>query len=173
MTLRLDPVRLRELQRQAREAGLRPGQLAQRWVEERLGDGSAGVAAPEGRPDLSQVNARLDELGSRLDEVAEQVAALLSARQGATMPPRDGAPPPARRARLHEEIVAVLHASGGPMSAGEIAQAIRERGQFRAPRSNEEVNGAMVSGRVSNPHYRALFVREGRKIGLAERPSDS
>jgi hypothetical protein len=64
--------------------------------------------------------------------------------------------------------MAVLRDSGGPMSAGEIAQAIRERGNYRAPRSNEQVNGAMVSGRVSNPHYRSLFVREGRRIGLAE-----
>ncbi|MDQ3879833.1 MAG: hypothetical protein M3295_01975, partial [Chloroflexota bacterium] len=95
------------------------------------------------------------------------VAALRTTARSAGAAARDGATS-ARRARLHEEIVAVLQANGGPMSAGEIAQAIRERGQFRAPRSNEEVNGAMVSGRVSNPHYRSLFVREGRKIGLAE-----
>ena len=172
MTLRLDPDRLRELQRLARDEGLRPGQLAQRWVEERLAGGApasdtAGPSPAAVDPGLAD---RVDTLLARVDELEAQVAKLQAGRQ-ASPAPREGGH--GRRARLHEEIVSVLQASAEPMSAGEIAQAIRERGQFRAPRSNEEVNGAMVSGRVSNPHYRALFVREGRKIGLAARSTDT
>lgn len=174
MTLRLDPPRLRELQRLAREEGLRPGQLAQRWVEERLGGRGAparGESDLEGRSELAALGERIDQLAGRLDELAAQVTRLAATRTSGAA--RETTPSPGRRARLHEEIVAVLKEAGEPMSAGEIAQAIRQRGNFRAPRSNEEVNGAMVSGRVSNPHYRSLFVREGRKIGLAEQPSES
>lgn len=177
MTIRLDPPRLRELQRLARDAGLRPGQLAQRWVEERLAVGPAGASAagaPGGARDDSQTDGspqldRLSELvadhTARLDHLAAQVAALTAAppQQPATDRGDSG-----RRPRLHEEILAVLRESGRAMSAGEIAQAIRDRGNYRAPRSNEQVNGAMVSGRVSNPHYRSLFVRDGRRIGLVE-----
>ena len=179
MTIRLDPPRLRELQRLAREAGLRPGQLAQRWVEERLERGDepaaartlAGVAATPDTRQLDELRARLDEQAERLEELSGRVSALSSRRETAIPEaPRAAAAGP-RRPRLHEEIVEVLREAGGVMSAGEIAQAIRERGRYRAPRSNEQVNGAMVSGRVSNPHYRSLFVREGRRIGLAEQTS--
>ena len=170
MTLRLDPPRLRELQRLAREAGLRPGQLAQRWVEERLDRGPARDGAGADVARLDELASRLEEHSTQLEELSQRVAALSARRERETSPPEGQAARSAspRRPRLHEEIVAVLRESGGVMSAGEIAQAIRERGNYRAPRSNEQVNGAMVSGRVSNPHYRSLFVREGRRIGLAE-----
>lgn len=172
MTLRLDPERLRELQRLARDEGVRPGQLAQRWVEERLAGGGVRDAAVPGveaaaPTDTSGLSERVESLAARLEELAAKVAGMETARSVAASPARAPATD-GRRARLHEEIVAVLEANREPMSAGEIAQAIRERGHFRAPRSNEQVNGAMVSGRVSNPHYRALFVREGRKIGLSK-----
>lgn len=186
MTLRLDPRRLAELQRQAREAGLRPGQLAQRWVEERLdrreiperdeagARGGGSEAAPRAVAGFDELSARIAEHASRLDQLAAQIAELRGAG-GVRTAPATAAPATdgGRRPRLHEEIIRVLQEAPGPMSAGEIAQAIRERGQYRAPRSNEQVNGAMVSGRVSNPHYRALFVREGRRIGLSERPAES
>lgn len=176
MTIRLDPPRLRELQRLARDAGLRPGQLAQRWVEERLESGGASAAAPggavEARDSVSaDVLARVEALSARVDELAGRISGLAAPAESSTTngQSRTSAAPTSRRPRLHEEIVAVLTDADGFMSAGEIAQAIRDRGNYRAPRSNEQVNGAMVSGRVSNPHYRALFVREGRRIGLAER----
>ena len=196
MTLRLDQPRLRELQRLAREAGLRPGQLAQRWVEERLAGIGSGSRTDDGVPravdadgaalqmrsteamtaDLTQLSGQLAMQAERIDRLAEQVAALSAASATpATAPERRpvGAKEGGRRARLHEEIVTVLRAHGSPMSAGEIAQAIRERGLYRAPRSDEQVNGAMVSGRVSNPHYRSLFTRQGRRIGLAEAVPES
>lgn len=180
MTIRLDPPRLRELQRIAREAGLRPGQLAQRWVEERLQAGDAPQPVAERTPEresgkTAALAARVEELAARLDELAARVSSQTAAApaQGTNGQSRPAAADEPRRPRLHEEIMAVLRESGGFMSAGEIAQAIRERGNYRAPRSNEQVNGAMVSGRVSNPHYRAQFVREGRRIGLAGSASES
>ena len=181
MTIRLDPPRLRELQRIAREAGLRPGQLAQRWVEERLAGGDAQQPSPdrsvEPRASASTqaLAARLDELAARVDELAARMSSQPASAPatGSNGQSRPTTAAESRRPRLHEEIVAVLRESGGFMSAGEIAQAIRDRGNYHAPRSNEQVNGAMVSGRVSNPHYRSQFVREGRRIGLAERPSET
>ena len=186
MTLRLDPPRLRELQRLAREAGLRPGQLAQRWVEERLaGIGSASPVdeAPRAAQthgaattaELAELSGQLALQAERIDRLAEQIAALSTAPAAPDTPPerRAAAAEGGRRARLHEEIVTVLREHGSPMSAGEIAQAIRDRGLYRAPRSDEQVNGAMVSGRVSNPHYRSLFTREGRRIRLAEGAAES
>lgn len=196
MTLRLDPPRLRELQRLAREAGLRPGQLAQRWVEERLAGIASGSRVDGGVPraadadgtapqtpstteattaELAQLSGQLTVQAERIDRLAEQIAALsaAAATPAATPERAVGAREGGRRARLHEEIVTVLREHGSPMSAGEIAQAIRERGLYRAPRSDEQVNGAMVSGRVSNPHYRSLFTRQGRRIGLAEAVAES
>jgi hypothetical protein len=69
---------------------------------------------------------------------------------------------------LHEEIASVLSATGGPMSAREIADAIRNRGRYRG-RSTKPVSAALVSKRVSNPNYRVLFTRDKHKISLAQK----
>lgn len=74
---------------------------------------------------------------------------------------------PRERVALHDEIIAVLR-ERGPMTAAELAAAISERGRYTPPRSGKPLDAAMVSQRVSNPTYRARFVREGGRIGLAE-----
>src|SRR5919204_3055037 len=49
MSIRVDPRRLSLLKELAAEEGLRPGQLVQRWVEERLDAERTGVTAGAGR----------------------------------------------------------------------------------------------------------------------------
>lgn len=71
------------------------------------------------------------------------------------------------RVALHDEMIAVL-AERGPMSAGELAAAVAERGRYQPPRSGKPLDAAMVSQRVSNPVYRSRFTRNGGRIGLAE-----
>ncbi len=80
---------------------------------------------------------------------------------------RIAASPSAGRVALHDEMMAVL-AERGPMSAGELAAAISERGRYAPPRSGKTLDAAMVSQRVSNPTYRSRFVRNEGRIGLAE-----
>jgi hypothetical protein len=71
-----------------------------------------------------------------------------------------------RRVALHDEISAVI-AERGPMTAGELATAIVERGRYTAPRSAKPLDAATVSARVSNPIYRPRFVRKKGRISLA------
>jgi hypothetical protein len=67
---------------------------------------------------------------------------------------------------LHEEIAAVL-AERGPMTAGDLATAVSERGVYAPPRSAKALDATAVSVRVSNPRYRSRFTRADGKIGLA------
>lgn len=67
---------------------------------------------------------------------------------------------------LHEEIAAVL-AERGPMTAGDLAAAVSERGVYAPPRSAKALDATAVSVRVSNPRYRSRFTRADGKIGLA------
>ena len=80
---------------------------------------------------------------------------------------RVAASPSGPRVALHDEMIAVL-SERGPMSAGELAAAVAERGRYQPPRSGKPLDAAMVSQRVSNPVYRARFTRNEGRIGLAE-----
>jgi hypothetical protein len=75
------------------------------------------------------------------------------------------------RESLHSEIVAVLRDRGEPLSAAEIAQAIRSRGRYHPPRSGS-ITGAAVSRRIANPYYKTLFERSGRRVTLARTRRD-
>ena len=55
----------------------------------------------------------------------------------------------------------------GPQTAAELASAIAARGRYQAPRSAKPLDAATVNARVSNPTYRARFVRREHRIGLA------
>lgn len=74
---------------------------------------------------------------------------------------------PTERVALHDEMIAVLR-EHGPMTAGEVAGAIADRGRYAPPRSGKPLDAAMVSQRVSNPVYRARFTRNAGRIGLVE-----
>jgi 23S rRNA pseudouridine2605 synthase len=80
---------------------------------------------------------------------------------------RVAASPSGPRVALHDEMIAVL-SERGPMSAGDLAAAVAERGRYQPPRSGKPLDAAMVSQRVSNPVYRARFTRNEGRIGLAE-----
>jgi hypothetical protein len=187
MSIRLDPRRVGILKRLAAEEGVRPGELAVRWLEERLD--AVRVGAPSSAPAAAS-NAALAELSSRLDELSRRVdrlAAAAAAPAAASAPsppaptaaasPRPGRPKPKRtrgaktaggaRPPLHEEIRAVL-SERGPQTASELASAIVERGRYQPPRSGKAIDAAMINGRVSNPTYRGRFTRSGGRIGLAE-----
>jgi hypothetical protein len=80
---------------------------------------------------------------------------------------RSASAAPAAKVALHDEMIAVL-AERGPMTAGELATAISERGRYAPPRSGKPLDAAMVSQRASNPTYRSRFLRRDGRIGLAE-----
>jgi hypothetical protein len=194
MSIRLDPRRLAALKLLAAEAGLRPGELVTRWVEERLDAARSGAAPGAAAPPavsaelLAAVNARIDALARRIDELAAgpnadatpasepkrrrgrppKAAAIGSAAPTRTRRPRTPrASGAGSRVALHDEIAAVI-AERGPQTATELAAAIAERGRYHAPRSARPLDAAIVNARVSNPKYRPRFVRRARRIGLAE-----
>lgn len=199
MSIRLDPRRLGALKLLAAEAGVRPGELVTRWVEERLDAARTGAArtgaapsaiAPDG---LATLAARVDELARRLD----RMAATPEPAPSTTVEPGPSAEAPVKRGRgrprkvtgnaataapgtrpkrtttrraaakvaLHDEIAAVI-AERGPQTAAELAGAIADRGRYHA-RSAKPLDAAAVNARVSNPTYRARFVRREHRIGLA------
>ncbi|MGZ8562207.1 MAG: hypothetical protein ACXWWU_01145 [Candidatus Limnocylindria bacterium] len=80
---------------------------------------------------------------------------------------RVAAVPSGPRVALHDEMIAVL-SEQGPMSAGELAVAVADRGRYQPPRSGKPLDAAMISQRVSNPVYRARFTRNEGRIGLAQ-----
>lgn len=103
MSIRLDPRRLNALKLLAAEAGVRPGELVTRWVEERLDaarPGSAAPMAPAPAPDaLRGLSARIDELARRLDALTPAaVAAEATPVVVAAEPKRRGRPPKAASA---------------------------------------------------------------------------
>jgi hypothetical protein len=180
MSIRLDPRRLGALKLLAAEAGVRPGELVTRWVEERLDAARPGGAAPASvAPDaLAVVVARVDELYRRLGEMSVAPAAVVAEpaeREAEAVPKKRGPgrprtkpvrPKAAPRVPLHEEIAAVI-AERGPQTAAELASAIAERGRYQAPRSAKPLDAATVNARVSNPTYRGRFVRREGRIGIA------
>lgn len=199
MSIRLDPRRLGALKLLAAEAGVRPGELVTRWVEERLDAARAGGTAPSAlapgiAPDgVAGLTARVDELYRRLDQIlaSAQPAAEPAADSGpeagaapvkrgrgrprkvadaatatVTPRPRRSASRAGSKIALHDEIAAVI-AERGPQSAAELAEAIAERGNYHAPRSAKPLDAAAVNARVSNPTYRARFLRREHRIGLA------
>jgi hypothetical protein len=221
MAIRVDPRRLGLLKELAAGEGLRPGQLVQRWVEERLDAERAGepLAQPEGASRFAELEATVASLVAQVAELAARTsqATKAAAEPVITEPvitepvitepvitepvaaePVAAEPPQRRRGRprkadsasagssaagadtapaapaaaggrvaLHDEIIAVI-SEKGPATASEIADAIRDRNRYRAPRSSRPLDAAMVNGRISNPVYRARFVRVGHRIGLAD-----
>lgn len=164
---------------------MRPGELVQLWIEERLdaerrGGGATSQPSTVAFDELSR---RLDELSRRVDQLSSRAAsapspaqptpaaatAASSARKRATSNGRRtrvSAAPKVKRVALHEEIAAVI-GQDGPMSAADLARAISKRGRYSAPRSDRPLDAATVNSRVSNPVYRSRFRRENGKIGLA------
>lgn len=189
MSIRLDPRRVNALKHLAGEAGVRPGDLVRQWVEERL-DASRGAAAettaaePGGESLLKRLEALVARVSALEDTAAirkatpepEPVAAVEAAETGGDAEAAEtsaeptnqvSATPSGDRVALHDEMIAVIR-ERGPLPAGELAVAIIERGRYAAPRSGKALDAKTVSQRVSNPTYRARFVRRDGKIALAD-----
>jgi hypothetical protein len=174
MSIRLDPRRVNALKHLAGEAGMRPGDLVRQWVEERIDAARAGDGGPSLEERISALEARIVSLERGPGQAAPEPVAATAQPE----PPAVEAEPPAKRRRrtsaapservaLHDEMIAILR-DRGPMTAGDLAAAITERGRYAPPRSGKPLDAAMVSQRVSNPTYRARFVRNEGRIGLAE-----
>jgi hypothetical protein len=183
MSIRLDPRRLGSLKLLAAEAGIRPGELVTRWVEERLDAARSGAPAPSpvDSDAVASLTARVDELARRIDQMAptpasepdgepEAAPVAAPAKRGPGRPRKTGAVARVRKSgpkvALHDEIIAVIRELG-PQTAAELASAIVERGRYKAPRSKKPLDAAQVNARVSNPTYRGRFVRREHRIGLA------
>ncbi|MDQ3690650.1 MAG: hypothetical protein M3406_11585 [Chloroflexota bacterium] len=187
MSIRLDPRRVNALKHLAGEAGVRPGDLVRQWVEERL-DASRGAAeTTAAEPGGESVISRLEALVSRVTALEDGAAAQRVKSEPMAEPTEDGVPdreaevaetssepknrvsaaPSGERVALHDEMIAVIR-ERGPLPAGELAVAIIERGRYAAPRSGKALDAKTVSQRVSNPTYRARFVRRDGRIALAD-----
>jgi len=193
MSIRLDPRHLGTLRALASEAGVRPGELVTLWITERLDAERRGAPSPlDIGPVLESLNDRIEALTRRLDALAggkaptvvgdtvateaDAVGAEAAPARRRGRPPKSAAPTTAKKVKrargknpsvpLHEEIAAVL-AERGPLSAGELAEAVTARGIYAPPRSGKPLDATAVSVRVSNPRYRSRFTRGEGKIGLA------
>ncbi|MDQ3149153.1 MAG: hypothetical protein M3Q38_04420 [Chloroflexota bacterium] len=192
MSIRLDPRRVNALKHLAGEAGVRPGDLVRQWVEERVDASRGGAETTAAEPRGESLLNRLEALVARVSALEDTAAV----RQATPEPEREPEPvdaaeaaetggdaeaaetsaeptnqvsatPSGDRVALHDEMIAVIR-ERGPLPAGELAVAIIERGRYAAPRSGKALDAKTVSQRVSNPTYRARFVRRDGKIALAD-----
>lgn len=98
MSIRLDPRRLGALKLLAAEAGIRPGELVTRWVEERLDAARGGTPPSAIAPDgLAALAARVEDLARRLDLMA--AAPDQAAASAASATPEPSVEAPAKRGR--------------------------------------------------------------------------
>jgi hypothetical protein len=170
MSIRLDPRRLGALKLLAAEAGIRPGELVTRWVEERLDAARAGGASVA-RPapaELAALSARVDELARRLDRMtapgavtAESPAASAPEAAIAEAPVKRGrgrprkvvegaAPAPARAKRAGRRPASSGRSRGATRVSlhDEIAAVIAERGPLSA---SELASAISERGRYQPP----------------------
>ncbi|HUG47358.1 MAG TPA: hypothetical protein VMP67_02990 [Candidatus Limnocylindria bacterium] len=171
LRLRLDAPRWAAIEQLAEDAGTSVEQLASIWLRERLNERAAAAALAKTADELGAIRAELARLIAVQrggDSQSDATTRTASSRRSARERDGDSGGP---RSSLHKEIVAVLQEHGGPLSAGEIAAAIRQRGQYAAPRSSQPISGATVSRRIANPYYRSLFERRGRRVGLTRKPA--
>lgn len=157
MRIGIDDRHYRVLDRIAADVEISVDQLVAVWLHDRV-DEAAGTT------DLMSVAEELSEIRANLAELTAGTAR--ASNRGNDRRARSSASP-VRQGSLHSEIVTVLEERGEPMTAGEIADAIRERDAYRPPRSRRPITGAAVSRRIANPYYRSLFERRGRRVGLA------
>ena len=140
---------------------------------------TAPDAEPDAQPEIEPIEGDDEPAATASDQVADQEPTEAGQTEPEAAPESAPEVPPRKRAKrvaaspsgprvaLHDEMIAVL-AERGPMSAGDLAAAVAERGRYQPPRSGKPLDAAMVSQRVSNPVYRARFTRNEGRIGLAE-----
>jgi len=116
MSIRLDPRRLGALKLLAAEAGIRPGELVTRWVEERLDAARSGGAAPSplDTDAVALLTARVDELARRLDQMAA-APVTAAGTEPAAAPAKRG------RGRPRKVVEAGSTETAAPARAGRVA----------------------------------------------------
>jgi hypothetical protein len=136
-------------------------------LEARATETPVAAATPSAafEPATAEEAAPVEEAGP-IEEAAPIAGTRLAKPRGRPRKSASAAPA-GPRVSLHDEMIAVI-GERGPMSAGELAQVIAERGRYVPPRSGKPLDAAMVSQRVSNPTYRSRFTRSEGRIGLAE-----
>ncbi len=164
MSIRLDPRRLGALKLLAAEAGVRPGELVTRWVEERLDAARSGgaVPSPVDSDAVASLTARVDELARRLDRIAaapvpatEPLAEVAPAKRGPGRPRKTveagSAEPaaPSRARRAAGRSTSSRKAAGARIALhDEIAAVIAELG----PQTAAELASAIAArGRYQAP----------------------
>lgn len=171
MAIRVDPRRLSLLKELAATEGLRPGQLVQRWVEERLDAERSGApvasgAAPGvGAERVQALEASLDSVSRRVDELAARLTEVLS-----KAPARDAAAPagdaaaPAGDAAAPAGDAAFLAATTGTDAAAPVR---RRPGR---PRKNPvpQATVAKRGGRVALHDEISAVIRERGPVTAAE-----
>lgn len=110
---------------------------------------------------MAEAEAELASLRSREAELIHMIRRARIALGQQDIDVVDSAPRP--RTTLHQAMVTVLRAHGGPMSGKEIADEINRRGLYRQ-KDGSPVPLNQVHARANN--YRDLFAKEGRQIGL-------
>jgi hypothetical protein len=158
----------------AEQVGVRPQELARRLLSRSIGhDAGAALDAELAAHRLVLVEdwlGRLSETVAELESAATRRSSVPVADQRplrrSTSRVRETADEPPR-ARLHEEIAAVLRETARPLTSAEIADRIRQRGRFEPPRSKRPVDVLMVASRISHESYKHLFTREGGLVRLA------
>ncbi len=134
MSIRLDPRRLGALKLLAAEAGIRPGELVTRWVEERLDAARAGAAPSAIAPDgLAALAARVEELARRLDRMAATPESALTAAAEAA--PVEGAPVKRGRGRPRK----VVADATAPTTTKRPKRATARRAKAKATTAVEKV----------------------------------
>jgi len=153
MAIRVDPRRLSLLKELAAAEGLRPGQLVQRWVEERLDAERSGQPMPTlspAGPRAAELESTLAAISARIDDVIRRLQAVESGSGGAasgvtaTGPGGPGTAqlPPRRRGRPPKSAGVQAAAARSARAAAsrdghvglhdEIIAVIRERGPCTA-----------------------------------------
>lgn len=161
MAIRVDPRRLSLLKELAAAEGLRPGQLVQRWVEERLDAERSGAtstsAAPRGvgAERVQALEASLDSVSRRVDELAARLTEVLSKAQAGDA--RAAAAPP------------VATATPGATTAADASPAPVKRRPGR-PRKHPlpETKPAAANGKVALHDEIIAVIREGGPASAAD-----
>jgi predicted DNA-binding ribbon-helix-helix protein len=172
VSVRIEQARYERLEQVAANAGVAVNQLVGVWLSERIDHFEAGAILSSTYEELRALGQRLDTTPGSVHGTSIRAPKPRSSRRDQRERPRSeagraGRAMPRRKLGLHAEIITVLREYGKPMTAAEIAEVIRARGMYQAPRSGQPITGAVVSRRVSNPNYRSLFERRGREVTLA------
>ena len=146
MSVRVDPRRLSLLKELSAAEGLRPGQLVQRWIEERLdaerGGGATAGDASRTAP-VASLESALSALSGRVDALAQRLGRLETSRSEAP------ATPPVTQATAAPAAATAAPAAEAPTTepvTAEVPAAPRRRGR---PPKRAAADGAATTSKAT------------------------